>query len=117
MAPVQSGVRLFEELDRLLPEARLVVPESVLAELEGLAADGTASEEGTAASVGRELAERAAPVATEAGYADDALVALAADGRVDYVATADAALRERVHARRVPTICLRGGRKLTVSRL
>jgi rRNA-processing protein FCF1 len=115
MAPVERDLRLFEELDRLVPDARPVVPASVVEELASLAAGGS-GEAATAASVGRDLAARATRVETEAGYADDALVALAAAGRADYVATVDAALRERVHERDVPTICLRGERKLAVTR-
>ena len=115
MAPVEHDVWLFEELDRLLPGARLVVPESVVAELSSLAAEGS-GEAATAASVGRDLATRATRVEAEPGYADDALVSLAAAGRADYVVTVDAELRRRLHERDVPTICLRGERKLAVTR-
>ena len=38
MAPVEVGVRTFEELDRLLGEYEALVPEAVLAELDRLAA-------------------------------------------------------------------------------
>ena len=46
----------------------------------------------------------------------DALVSLAAAGRADYVVTVDAERRRRLRERDVPTICLRGERKLAVTR-
>ena len=71
-APVQSNVRLFEELDRLVAQPEPVVPQPVVVELDGLAGDnGTA---GTAASVGRDLVERCEVVTTDASYADDAVI-------------------------------------------
>ena len=125
MAPVEANVRLFEELDRLLGTYETVVPGSVLSELEGLASGaGTAA---TAASVGEDLATRARTVevddSEEAGeiddggdtYADDALVALARTGRVDYVVTNDRPLIERVLDADTPVICLRGRNTLAIT--
>ena len=114
MLPVQADVRVFEELDRLVPGAEPVVPESVLAELEALAQGG--GTEGTAAGVGRDLADRCVVVAATATYADDAAVELAAEGRVDYVVTADRGLAERVRSRGVPVIGLSGGNELALNR-
>ncbi len=116
MAPVERDLRPFDELDRIAPDATGVVPTSVVAELESLSAGPPAGEETTAASVGLELSTRLSTVTTTAAHADDALVELASEGRVAYVATLDADLRERVLARDVPVICLRGERKLTVTR-
>jgi len=114
MAPVERDLRPLAELERVVPGATPVVPESVLAELRALSSEG--GETGTAAGVGVGLAERLATVAADESYADDALVALAAAGRVAYVATVDRELRERVLARDVPVICLRGESKLAVTR-
>lgn len=104
MMPVECDVRLFEELDRLVGDASLAVPAAVVAELDRLA-DG-AGQEATAASVGRDLAERCSVVEHEAAAADDAVVELAP--AYDYVVTNDQPLRERLHARDVRTIGIRG---------
>lgn len=131
MLPVEFGVRVFEELDRLLAECgdrgspgassggeprgfEAVVPETVRAELEKLAASG--GEEGTAASVAADLADRCATVRTEESYADDALYALATAGDVDAVVTNDAPLRDRLLEAGVPVIHLRGRSQLTITR-
>ena len=114
MAPVERGLRPLEELERVVPQATPVVPESVVAELRALSTEG--GETGTAAGVGLELARRLETVAADESYADDALTALAAAGRVAYVATVDRELRGRVLARDVPVICLRGESKLAVTR-
>mgnify|MGYP000586046179 CR=1 FL=1 len=113
MAPVEVGVRTFEELDRLLGEYEALVPEAVLAELERLAAG--AGETATAASVGADLAARAETVETDEAYADDALVELARTARVEYVVTADRPLIERVLDAETPVLCLRGRETLTVT--
>ena len=117
MMPVECGVRVFDELDRLVDDPDLVTPESAVAELEKLAAG--AGEEATAASVGRDLAERCRVVATTEQYADDAVVELASDGsgaRFDgYVVTNDRPLRERLLARGVRVIGLRGANTLAIT--
>jgi rRNA-processing protein FCF1 len=114
MAPIEANVRPFEELDRLVPGNEAVVPIPVVTELEGLS--GSHGEAGTAASVGLELASRCRSVETTATYADDAIVELATEGRVAYVATNDRELRNRVLSRDVPVIGLRGRDKLAVNR-
>ncbi len=113
MAPVEANVRLFEELDRLLETHELVVPTSVLDELSGLRSGS--GEAATAASVGADLAERARAVETDESYADDALVELAATGRVDYVVTNDGALRNRLLGTDAPVIGLRGRNTLAIT--
>ncbi|WP_058366412.1 DUF188 domain-containing protein [Haloparvum sedimenti] len=113
MAPVEANVRPFEELDRLLGVYAVVVPVAVLAELDRLR-EG-AGEEAKAASVGADLARRGERIETEASYADDALVELAAAGRVDYVVTNDGPLQDRVLARDVPVIGLRGRNTLAIT--
>jgi rRNA-processing protein FCF1 len=111
MMPVENGVRLFDELDRLLGTYEAVVPEAVVAELDELSTGG--GEEATAASVGRDLADRCTVVSTEATFADDAVVELA--DAVDYVVTNDRPLRRRLRERDVSTICLRGRAKLAIT--
>jgi len=110
MMPVESDVRLFDELDRLLDGYDAVVPESVVAELEKLA-DGN-GEEAVAASVGRDLADRCTVVSTDAEYADDAVLELARD--CAYAVTNDRPLRRRLAEADVPVICLRSGTKLAI---
>ena len=115
MMPVECDVRVFEELDRLVSEADPVVPAAVVAELETLATG--AGEEATAASVGRDLAERCRTVETAESYADDAVVELASPeaGLDGYVVTNDRPLRERLLARGVRVIGLRGANTLAVT--
>ncbi|GAA0530483.1 DUF188 domain-containing protein [Halorubrum ejinorense] len=113
MAPVEAGLRLFEELDRLLGGYETVVPAPVVAELADLQSGNGA--EATAASVGADLAERAETVETDESYADDALVALAAAGRVDAVVTNDRPLANRVLAADAPVIGLRGRNTLAIT--
>jgi hypothetical protein len=113
MMPVECSVRVFEELDRLLGGFEPVVPRAVVAELEKLSEGG--GEEGTAASVGRDLAERCAVLDHEESYADDALLEVAREGRCEYVVTNDGPLKERLLGEGVPVIGLRGQNKLAVT--
>lgn len=109
MMPVESDVRVFEQLDRLLGEYELITPQAVVDELDSLAlGQGT---EATAARVGRDLAQRCAAVETDATYADDALVELADCGACEYVVTNDGPLRDRLS---VGVICLRGQNELAI---
>ncbi|MCD2202826.1 twitching motility protein PilT [Halobacterium sp. KA-6] len=114
MMPVEAGVRVFDELDRVLDDYDAVVPETVLAELEKLGAGS--GEEATAASVAADLADRCETVETEESYADDALYALAVDGDADAVVTNDGPLRERLLDAGVPVIHLRGRNQMTITR-
>ena len=118
MMPIERDVRVFDELARLLGEPvdgtgsmELVVPRAVVAELEKLAAG--AGEEGVAASVGRDLADRCRVVDTDADYADDAVVELSVEA--DYVVTADRPLRDRLLDRNVPVVGLRGRNTLAIT--
>lgn len=114
MAPVELDVRLFEELDRILAaDLDLVVPRAVTAELEKLSRGG--GTEGVAASVGADLAaDRCRVEATDAQYADDAVVELAERG-CDYVVTNDKPLRDRLLERGVRVIGIRGRDKLAIT--
>ena len=112
MAPVEVGVRTFEELDRLLGEYEAVVPEAVLAELDRLGEGG--GEAAKAASVGADLARRECKtVPHDADYADDAIVEIGA--HVEYAVTSDMPLRGRLLEANVPVICLRGRTKFEIT--
>jgi len=115
MMPVELDVRVFDELDRLLPGADLVTPRAVLTELSRLADGG--SREARAARVGRDLArDRCRIIDSEADNGDDALVDLARSGAVDYVVTNDGPLRERLQTVGVPVVGLRGTNTLAIAR-
>ncbi|MFW5911478.1 MAG: PIN domain-containing protein [Halolamina sp.] len=114
MMPVELGVRVFDELDRLLGAYEAVTPAAVVAELEKLS-EGN-GEEGTAAAVGRDLVERCTVIETEESYADDAVVAVAkaTEGEV-YAVTNDRPLRDRLLAAGVDVIGLRGRDTLAIT--
>lgn len=115
MSPIESDVRLFEEIERLVGEADLVAPEAVIEELRKLAHGGS-GQEAMAASVALDLAtERCRIVESDESYADDALVDLAAAEAVDYVVTNDSPLRMRLLDAGVPVIHIRGRNKLAVT--
>lgn len=111
MMPVEVGVRLFDELDRLLGTYEAVAPRAVRDELDRLADGG--GEEATAASVGLDLVERCTVVDHEAVAADDAVLEVAAD--CEYAVTNDRPLRERLLMSGVPVISLRGRDKLAIT--
>jgi len=113
MMPVESDVRVFEEVERLLGDFECVAPEAVRDELAELS-DG-ASEEAVAASVGADLAaDRCRTVEHEVSYADDVLVELADE--FDYVVTNDGPLKERLLDAGTPVIHIRGRNKLAISK-
>jgi SSU processome protein Utp24 len=130
-APVQAGVRVFEELDRVVGDGDRVVPTPVVEELERLATGN--GEPARAAAVGRDLVDRCRVVETRAAYADDAVVELATGAvpssptgevtagetpslsRPRYAVTNDGPLRDRLLARDVRVIGLRGANTLAVT--
>jgi len=119
MLPVECDVRVFDELERVLEDPKPVVPAACVAELEKLT-DGQGAE-AVAASVGRDLADRCERTPHVEQYADDAVVEVATrdpdDGAVvDCVATNDRDLRDRLLARDVPVIGLRGRNELALTR-
>ncbi|MFB6074098.1 MAG: PIN domain-containing protein [Haloarculaceae archaeon] len=113
MMPVECDLRLFEELERVAGDDDYAVPSAVAAELEKLS-DG-AGEEATAAAVARDLLERCRVVGTAAEYADDAVLELATRPEASGAVTNDAPLRDRLLARGVPVIGLRGQNKLAIT--
>ncbi|ESS09698.1 MAG: SSU processome protein Utp24 [uncultured archaeon A07HN63] len=114
MMPVECNIRVFDELDRLFGRdlADTVVPSAVLDELDDLA--GGHGEAATAASVGKDLAERCRVVETNVSYADDAIVELATDGKFDYVVTNDAPLRDRLLSHGVHVVSRQGETNLGI---
>ena len=106
MMPIECNVRVFDELDRLLPTLEPFVPRAVLDELDELA--GSHGEEAVAASVGRDLAERCSPLDHQEEYADDACVELATERACDLVCTNDRPLRDRLLDIGVPVVGVRG---------
>ncbi|PSP84507.1 twitching motility protein PilT [Halobacteriales archaeon QS_6_64_34] len=114
MMPVESEVRLFEEVERLLTApGEYLVPEAVRDELDKLA-DG-AGTEATAAAVGRDLLDRCTLAETEADYADDAVVELAHRDDVTHAVTNDNPLKRRLLDAGIPVISLRGRNKLGIT--
>jgi rRNA-processing protein FCF1 len=115
MMPVELGVRVFDELNRLFGPgmADYCVPQAVVDELESLAAGG--GEAAKAASVGKDLAGRCRVVETNVSYADDAVVELASEGQFDYVVTNDRPLRDRLLSRGVRVIGVRGQNRLGIT--
>jgi rRNA-processing protein FCF1 len=113
MMPVECNVRIFDELDRILPNPELLVPQAVLHELDSLA--GGHGKEATAASVGRDLVERCQILEHEESKADDACVELALKHACELVCTNDGPLRERILELGMPVIGLRGQNTLTIT--
>ncbi|MDS0281828.1 twitching motility protein PilT [Haloarcula onubensis] len=114
MMPVECEVRLFEEIERLLTDAGdYLVPEAVRNELDKLA-DG-AGTEATAAAVGRDLLDRCTLAPTDADYADDAVLELAARENVTHAVTNDKPLKRRLLDAGIPVISLRGRNKLGIT--
>ena len=114
MMPVECDVRVFDELDRLLGSPACAVPSPVVEELDDLS-DGSGTE-ARAARVGADLAaERCTVRATDATYADDAVVELAADDDVTHVVTNDGPLQKRVLDEGTSVISLRGQNKLAIT--
>ena len=111
MMPVECGVRVFDELDRLLGQFECVTPRAVVAELDGLSQGN--GKEATAASVGADLAARCRTIDHEESYADDALVELGPE--FDFVVTNDAPLRTRLLDAGVSVIHIRGKHKLAIT--
>ncbi|MFB6310694.1 MAG: PIN domain-containing protein [Salinirussus sp.] len=114
MMPIEADVRLFDELDRLLGAAEVLVPAAVITELEQLAAAG-AGEEARAASVGRDLAERCTPIETPETDADAAVLSAGLRETTDFVVTNDRDLRRQLLDAGVSVISLRGGHKLAIT--
>jgi hypothetical protein len=114
MMPVESGVRVFAELERLFGAVDPVIPRAVYEELQRLA--GGASEEATAASVGLDLADRCTIVEHEAAHGDNAVFEVATRTDVDYAVTNDRPLRDRLLEAGVPVVSLRGRNKLAITR-
>jgi hypothetical protein len=115
MMPVELNVRVFDQLDRLFGHsvADCIVPQAVLDELETLSSGN--GQEATAASVGKDLADRCRVVESNVSYADNAIVELAEEGVFDVVVTNDIPLRDRLLSRGVRVIGVRGTNRLGIT--
>ncbi len=114
MMPAQLDVDLFDELERLLGQADIAVPDVVVDELDRLERTG-APAESSAAAVGRSLlADRTRTITTDGEAADPTIGRLAEAGLPGYVVTNDAPLRDRVLDAGIPVISLRGRTKLAI---
>ena len=108
MMPFQFSINIDRELGRLLGGFEVVVPSSVIAELEKVAAERKASE----AKAALRLAARYRTQKNE-GAGDDAVLAAAIQlGAV--LLTNDAGLRRRARRAGLLTICLRGRNHLEI---
>jgi rRNA-processing protein FCF1 len=114
MMPIESDVRVFEELERLLVHVEPVVPRAVVRELENLVEGAGA--EATAASVGADLAaDRCTVLDHEESAADDAVLELAMAGEAAYVCTNDTPLKRRLLDAGVSVVSLRASHKLAIT--
>ncbi|MBM4247981.1 MAG: twitching motility protein PilT [Euryarchaeota archaeon] len=108
MMPFQFSINLDLELRRLLGGFEVVVPSSVIAELETVAAGRKGSE----AKAALRLAARYRTYENE-GSGDDAVLASAVElGAV--LLTNDGGLRRRARRAGLQTICLRGKNHLEI---
>ena len=115
MMAVELDVSPFDEIERLLGAADLVVPRTVLAELDRLS-EGNGSE-AAAARVGQKLADQyCRPIETAEGSADAEIARLATNDDVEFVVTNDTPLRRQVLDAGIPVISLRGRTKLGIIR-
>jgi hypothetical protein len=112
MVPGLFGIDVFSELDRVLDRKyRVIVPESVVKELNQLAR-GT-SDERSAARIALALVQRGQVIKTDAP-ADDVILELA-KGEDRAVGTNDVRLRRELRTRGVPVIYLRQKSHLAVN--
>ena len=107
--PARAGFPLDAEIARLVPSARVVVPVSVLAELDRLVA-----RRARGAPAARALAERY-PTTAARDEGDAAIVDLAVRRRA-IVVTADRALQERLARRGVAVLVPRDRHRLELRR-
>lgn len=107
--PFQQGIRLDEEVERLVGPARLVVPASVRGELDRLVERGV---EGATAA--RDLAGRL-PTVESPGRGDSAVLECARHLHA-WVVTADRALRRRLVASGISVLFPRDRSRLDLER-
>ena len=109
LMPAKRKFDLIAECERLLPECELAVLKPTLEELKMLGAKRT--KDGAAARIALILVQRNGFHEIDvpgARKADEAMVALAGQGKKMVFATNDAVLRRRLRALHARTICLKG---------
>ena len=108
LIPLEDGVDIFSELERLLGLPRCLVPRPVIEELQRLM-DGASPSEARKIGLALKLAERCELLDVELAEGedvDDLLVRLAQELRCP-VATKDGELRKRLRRVGIPVIYLR----------
>lgn len=111
MIPVQFGVDIFEELERLGFD-EFLLPEAVLFEIERLIKREKGSDR-TAAKVARSMAERCKRI-DAIGHADDVILKLAGEMGAA-VLTNDIGLKHRLAAKGITVITLRQKNRLELA--
>lgn len=105
MAPVNHGVDIFSEMDRIIDrDYKIAVPEVVIGELKNLKKSGTPSEK-KAAKVAIELASNIERIPSKKP-ADEEIIRLAKQKNC-LICTNDSDLRKRIREIGVPVIYLR----------
>jgi rRNA-processing protein FCF1 len=104
---IRTGFPLEQELGRLAPGARLLLPGSVVGELDGLAKSLTPG-----AAAARALADRFSLVPTRAG-GDEGIIEAALRTRA-WVATADRELQRRLASQGITVVIPRDRHRLEV---
>ncbi|OYT61926.1 twitching motility protein PilT [Thermoplasmatales archaeon ex4484_30] len=115
MMPYQFGINIEKEINRLLGICRIIVPHTVVEEMERLAEEG--GETGRAAQLGLSIIrKRGFRLMETENRGDDGILetALKIDGAV---VTNDKELKERAKELKLPVIYLRGGSRLEIEEI
>jgi uncharacterized protein len=112
LAPFQTGVDIFSELDRIVNEPfRIITISPVIGELERLSKTAK-GEDRSSAKLALELA-KGVDIIDYPGLGDEAIIDFARKNKV-IVATNDSALRKRLKAAKIRTIFVRNRSKLEI---
>ena len=115
MMPYQFGINIEKEINRLLGICRIIVPYTVVEEMERLAEEG--GETGRAEQLGLSIIrKRGFRLMETENRGDDGILetALKIDGAV---VTNDKELKERAKELKLPVIYLRGGSRLEIEEI
>jgi len=112
LAPFQTGINIFSELERIMPEPfELMTITPVKKELEKIIKSGKGDDK-IAARLGTELARNIKVVDAE-GIGDQAIIDYAKSNKI-IVATNDSALRKELTKLKTRTIFIRNNSKLEI---
>lgn len=115
MMPYQFGINIEKEINRLLGICRIIVPHTVIEEMERLAERG--GETGRAAQLGLSIIRKKGFRLMETeNKGDDGILetAIKIEGAV---VTNDKGLKERAKELQLPVIYMRGGSKLEIEEI